>query len=173
MRALREPHFQCISSSASGPDTCHGPWTGDNRYGDSVATQIWKHCFSAAARSIYAVLCSGKAYFTLFVHIAVIYLLARMWSKNHETPGGEGSIFQKWSCRSSPWPQRLTTWQVLFNSQKTGQISSFKGDSCFEPLTQQTIMSHVTCFCYFRYILEVTWEFPRCSPQPAYPKTII
>ena len=121
----------------------------------------------------HAVLCSGKAYFTLFVHIVVIYLLARMWSKNHETPGGGGSIFQKWSCRSSPWPQRLTTWQVLFNSQKTGQISSFKGDSCFEPLTQQTIMSHVTCFCYFRYILEVTWEFPRCSPQPAYPKTII
>ena len=81
----------------------------------TISTQIWKHCFCAAAP--HAVLCSGKAYFTLFVHIVVIYLLARMWSKNHETPGGGGSIFQKWSWRSSPWPQRLTTWQALFNSK--------------------------------------------------------
>ena len=68
----------------------------------TISTQIWKYCFYTSIPFLHrygsivfalllvphAVICSGKAYFTLFVHIVVIYLLARMWSKNHKTPGG-------------------------------------------------------------------------------------
>ena len=54
--ALREPHFQCISSSASGHDTCHGPWTGDNRYGNIVSTLL--HHFYTDMETLFLRCCS-------------------------------------------------------------------------------------------------------------------
>ena len=80
------------------------------------STQIWKHCFCAAARSTCGHLFRKSVLHTLCPHCRDLPPSTHVEQKPRN-PRRRGSIFQKWSCRSSPWPQRLTTWQVLFNSQ--------------------------------------------------------
>ena len=67
----------------------------------TISTQIWKHCFCAAARSTCGYLFGKSVLHTIRPHCRDLPPSTHVEQKPRN-PRRRGSIFQKWSCRSSP-----------------------------------------------------------------------